>query len=179
MCDRRRLAVRLLIAGCLLACLAACASAPAEQRRVCLRLVASPTLNPDRDGRASPVVVRIYELTQADDFLQAGFFDLYGNDKQLLGDAMLSRSVVSVRPGQQLDISHAFVPGTRYIAVLVAYRDIYRSRWRSVVRLPQADDDEADSDWMLKLNADRFTVTPLDGKNDKGSWKEGSHVLEQ
>lgn len=171
----RRLAARLLTTSCLLACLAACGTAEVADRDIHLRLKAAPDLNPDGDGRPSPVIVRIYELAQADDFCLAGFFDLYDNDKRVLGKDLLSRSVLAVRPGQRLALSPSFVPGARYLAVLVAYRDIYRARWRSVVSLPES----GDSDWVVTLDAGSLTMAERDGKNDLGSWKEGSDVLEQ
>ncbi|WP_157793087.1 type VI secretion system lipoprotein TssJ [Bordetella genomosp. 8] len=171
----RRLAARLLTTSCLLACLAACGTAEVPDHDIHLRLTAAPDLNPDRDGRPSPVIVRIYELAQSDDFCQADFFDLYDNDKRILGKNLLSRSVLAVRPGQRLVLRPSLVPGTRYLAVFVAYRDIYRARWRAVVGLP----DSGDIDWVVTLAAGSVAVAERDGKNDLGSWKEGIDVLEQ
>ncbi|WP_179283424.1 type VI secretion system lipoprotein TssJ [Bordetella genomosp. 9] len=171
----RRLAARLLTTSCLLACLAACGTADVVDRDIHLRLKAAPDLNPDGAGRPSPVIVRIYELAQSDDFCQANFFDLYDNDKRILGKDLLSRSVLAVRPGQRLALRPSLVPGARYLAVLVAYRDIYRARWRAVVGLP----DSGDVDWVVTLAAGSVAVAERDGKNDLGSWKEGIDVLEQ
>jgi type VI secretion system protein VasD len=174
-----RLAVRLQVVVCLFAVLAACGTPVARQHSVHLRVVASQGLNPDRDGRPSPVIVRVYQLAEADDFRQAGFFDLYEHDKQLLGKALLFRSVIAVRPGQQLDLDQAMMPNARYLAVLVCYRDIYRARWRSVVELPR----NRDGSWQLTLRAGQLSVASLDGKsgtkNGLGSAKEGKGVLEQ
>ncbi len=84
----------------------------------------------------------------------------------------------SGRASGSASASH-YVPGARYLAVLVAYRDIYRARWRAVVSLPANSDADGDSDWLLTLDADKVTVAPHDAKGDKGSWKEGGHVLER
>jgi type VI secretion system protein VasD len=177
--DCWRFAVRLQVAVCLLAGLAACGTPVARQHSVHLHVVASSKLNPDRDGRPSPVIVRVYQLAEADDFRQAGFFDLYERDKPLLGNALLFRSVLAVRPGQRLALDQALVPNARYLAVLVAYRDIYRARWRSVVKLPR----NRDGSWLLTLHAGQLTVASLDRKdhknNDDGSATEGKDVLEQ
>jgi type VI secretion system protein VasD len=148
--------MRALLAACLAACLTACATSPAPQRTVRITVLASPALNPDGDGRPSPVMVRLYELADTDGFQQAGFFDLSDHDKEVLGANALARMVVAVRPGERLTLCHALEPRSRHLAVMVAYRDIYRARWRGVVALPLS----ADSAWTVALGPDSVSIQP-------------------
>lgn len=161
--DRARRLGRALLAACLAACvgafLSACATSPAPQRTVRITVLASPALNPDGDGRPSPVMVRLYELADTDGFQQAGFFDLSDHDKEVLGANALARMVVAVRPGERLALCHALEPGSRHLAVMVAYRDIYRARWRGVVTLPPS----ADSAWTVVLGPDSVAIQPDTG----------------
>ena len=45
--------------------------------KVVIRIKTSNDLNPDVQGRASPIVLRIYSLKSADAFNNARFFELY------------------------------------------------------------------------------------------------------
>jgi type VI secretion system protein VasD len=165
--ESRRGAVRLAAVVCLLSLLVSCGTAVVQPPGVHVQLLASSALNPDRDGRPAPVMVHIYELAAVDDFRQAGFFDLYKRDQQVLGKAVLWRSIQAVRPGQRLTLTPPFMPNARYLAVFVAYRDLYRARWRSVVDLPR----KGSSTWSLALRADKVSLVPFDQKE--------KHVLEQ
>jgi type VI secretion system protein VasD len=152
--------------ACLLTCLAGCATPDTHQRSIRLTLAASADLNPDRDGRPSPVIVRIYELAEADDFRHAAFFDLYDRDKSILNKAVLARTVIAVRPGQRLSVCKAIEPHGRYLAVFAAYRDIDGARWRAVANLPE----DRDSFWTATLGNH--------GVKMKENTKKGSDVLE-
>jgi type VI secretion system protein VasD len=99
-------------------------------------------------------MVRIYELSEAGDFRQAGFFDLYDHDKSVLGNAALSRTVVAVRPNERLTLEHEVDSRSRHLAVMVAYRNIYRAKWRAVADLP----DTRDSAWALTLDAGSLKI---------------------
>lgn len=154
--DAWRLAVRVVAALCMAMIIAGCATPPSRQNVVRIILYASAGLNPDRNGRPSPVMVRVYELTDADDFQQADFFNLYEHDKDVLGNAIVARMIVAVRPGERLSLSHDLDARSRHLAVLVAYRDIYHARWRAIVDLPPS----GDSTWRVVLSADGVAVEP-------------------
>jgi type VI secretion system protein VasD len=149
----RRLA-RALLAACLAAWLSSCAGPAMPQRKVDITVLASAGLNPDGDSRPSPVVVRIYELADMDAFQHAGYFDLADRDKDVLGANAVARVVVAVRPGESLQLCRDLEPGSRHLAVMVAYRDIYRARWRSVVALPASED----SAWIIDLGPDNVAI---------------------
>ncbi|WP_245982806.1 type VI secretion system lipoprotein TssJ [Trinickia fusca] len=113
--------------------LASCATSPPKAPPATqFTLNASPKLNPNVEGRPSPVIVRIYQLAARDDFDRAGFFDLYDHDKDVLGGSALARTDIAIRPGEQLHFSHQLDPKTRNVAVMAAYRDIEAAHWRAV-----------------------------------------------
>lgn len=58
-------------------------------------------VNPDEQGKSSPVFVRLYELTDTKLFESADFIDLYERDKEILGKSFVARQ--ELKP---------FVPGT-------------------------------------------------------------------
>jgi type VI secretion system protein VasD len=95
-----------------------------------LAVVASSGLNPDADGRPSPVVVRIYQLTSTGEFLGAEFAALYPNDSATLGKTLVSKQEFSALPGQHDSVKLELASETRALGVLVAFRDIDHARWR-------------------------------------------------
>ena len=109
---------------------------PLPPPAVAFAVEASPTANPDASGRASPVVVRLYELKSPVAFETADFFSLFDRESQTLGADLVSRDEYQLKPGEQVLLARALRPGTRYVAVAVAYRDLERARWRAVQTLP-------------------------------------------
>lgn len=117
--------------------LASCAGGPPKDIVLVGDLVASDSVNPNRDGRASPVTVVIYHLKSADAFLAKDFFNLYDTDSGALADDLIQRIDMQIQPGETLPIASEFDPETTHIGVLVAFRDIDNADWRAIVRLPE------------------------------------------
>ncbi|WP_244830359.1 type VI secretion system lipoprotein TssJ [Caballeronia sp. TF1N1] len=118
---------------------AACKSAPpAPPPPTIVRVSVSalPTANPDHMGRPSPVLVRVYELKTTAAFDSADFFTLYGKDQATLGGDLNAKNEFLLKPGDSRIVEQPVQPGTKFVAVVAAYRDIERSRWRSTVPVP-------------------------------------------
>ncbi|NVZ70996.1 type VI secretion system lipoprotein TssJ [Pseudomonas costantinii] len=96
-------------------------------------LTASEQVNPDLHGRPSPVVVHLIELRHAVAFENADFFGLYSNAEQALPKDWVSSEEVELRPGESLALKLRLDPGTRFLGVLAAYRDLPHVQWRWVV----------------------------------------------
>lgn len=133
---RRRLALKnwtLLVASATL--LWGCASGP-KPTPVDIQLTGAATVNPDSRNRPSPVMVRVYELKTPAAFESADFFSLFDKDRETLAADMNTRDEFVLQPGQTVSLKRDAKMDTRYIGVLVAYRDLERSRWRAVTALP-------------------------------------------
>ncbi len=103
-----------------------------------LFIEASDRLNPDPQGRAAPILLRIYELRSADAFQEADFFALYLRDRATLGGEILMVDQFILRPGQAQVLQRHSNPETRYIGIVAGYRDLPISTWRALYRLPVA-----------------------------------------
>jgi type VI secretion system protein VasD len=126
---------RVVFSACLATLLVACkhappAPSPPKPRIVAITLESSADLNPDSDGRASPVVLRLYQLSSTDDFLNAEFVALYRNDAATLGRALIAKKELAVLPGEHSTIKLELAGDARSLGVLVAYRDIDHATWR-------------------------------------------------
>lgn len=99
-------------------------------------------INPDLDGRPSPVIIKVYELASKTVFENQDFFALYDNPDAILRTDLLKKDELVFEPGQRTEYRMALQPATRAVAVVVAYRDIEGARWRAVVDVkPTGYDD--------------------------------------
>lgn len=119
------LAVFVLLAGC------STLSPYSHLTKLDLRLTASDQLNPDLNGRPSPIVVRLYELNHAVAFENADFFSLYERAKETLAPDMIAMEELELRPGETLELKLSVQRGSRYVGVVAAYRDLSQTVWRS------------------------------------------------
>ena len=95
-------------------------------------IVAVDDLNPDINGRPSPLVVRIYELKDIDAFEHADFFTLYDEEATTLEGHLIVREEIELTPGEQGEIRRRLNEETKYLGIVAAYRDIDQARWRAV-----------------------------------------------
>lgn len=100
-----------------------------------LSVLGQPGLNPGPDGVAKPVQLRIYSLRARDRFLNADYFQLAEKDKTVLGDDLLFRQDVTVRPGETQTVDSVVLPGQQLLGLSAGYRDIDHATWRMVAPL--------------------------------------------
>jgi type VI secretion system protein VasD len=90
-------------------------------------------VNPDITGRASPVVVKLFELSSRTLFDSQDFFALYDDAEKVLGPDLISKNEFEFEPGSTFEYKISLSPGVRHAGILVAYRDIDNASWREVV----------------------------------------------
>lgn len=99
-------------------------AAPPEARtKSAMTLVASADTNPDRSGRPSPIVVRVYQLKTDAAFKGADFFALYDDDQKVLGAELISRDEFVLNPSERKTIDVTVSRDARFIGALAAFRD--------------------------------------------------------
>lgn len=89
--------------------------------------------NPDARGRASPVVARLLELKSLAAFQSTDFFSLFDRERDALGSDLVAKEELLLQPGESQQFTRELQPDTRFVAVLAAYRDMERSRWRTSI----------------------------------------------
>jgi type VI secretion system protein VasD len=113
--------------------LAGCGTSPTLIKA---QLAAGPDVNPDSKGRASPIVVRVYDLKTVAAFDSADFFSLWDKDQATLGGDMTSRDEFLMKPGEQRSFERSPANGVGFLGVVAAFRDIERARWRTSFAVP-------------------------------------------
>jgi type VI secretion system protein VasD len=151
-----------LVAGALL--LSACAAKPPKPAPAHAELIVSGDVNPDASGRASPVVVRVYQLRNDGEFNGTDFFGLYEKEKETLGASLVSREEYVLAPGENRKLDLPLNAETRFIGVVAAFRDIRSSRWRAISRPPEKTlhDLIRKGGITVRLGKDNVTLTVKD-----------------
>lgn len=99
-------------------------------------------VNPDADGRPSPLVVRYYELSSRSQFEREDFDRLFDSPESSLGPDLLVREELELQPASDLEITRRLNPNARFVGLVAAYRDIETARWRAVVEVDPTGYDE-------------------------------------
>jgi type VI secretion system protein VasD len=130
--------IALAMLGLLL--MAGCASAPRAPvpQTLHVRLTASDDVNPDTTGRASPIVVRVFQLHDASSFGTADFFAIYDHEKETLAADLIGSAEYVLRPGETRDLELQPDPNVQNLGFLAAFRDLPNSQWRTSWHLPPA-----------------------------------------
>ena len=145
----------LLAAAAATACLGGCAP---NQPRVSVpvavdgRIVVEDNLNPNLQGRPSPLHLRVYQLTDSDVFMRASFQELATTDAVTLAGTLLRRDAYDLCPremgreplgggtfcqGDSLPITFELEPSARYVGVVAEFSDLLdpAGNWRSLAEV--------------------------------------------
>ncbi|SDR91869.1 MULTISPECIES: type VI secretion system lipoprotein TssJ [Pseudomonas] len=135
-----------LTALTLLVLLAGCSSLSPYSKvtKINLKLTGSDQLNPDLNGRPSPIVVRLFELKHPVTFENADFFSLYERAKEALNPDLVASEELELRPGETVEMKLKVEEGSLYVGVLAAYRDLPDTQWRHTVQITPLEVTEVD-----------------------------------
>jgi type VI secretion system protein VasD len=140
------------------ALLASCAKPPPppKPKVLTVELQAAPNLNPNVNGRPSPVVVRLYELKSVAQFQSADFLSLFEKDQSLLGADVAVREEFVLSPGESKSVKRDIGGDSKFVAVMAAFRDLERAKWRASVPL----DLTRDNTLAVRLEASTVQLAP-------------------
>ena len=119
-------------------------------------------LNPDSEGRSSPIVLRIYELSDMKAFKEKDFFDIFDNDKESLTKSLVKLNEIELNPNESRKLDINLNSSTKYIGFLAAYRDIDQSKWREIAALtsqkPSGVPVYGTRGFTVDLNKNKITI---------------------
>lgn len=99
-------------------------------------IAASERLNPTEQGRPSPVVVRVYELSGSGRFQREDFFTLLGDLAAARNEEVVDVFEYVVMPGEMRVLRRRASLETRFIGVVAGFRDMHEGAWRALVSVP-------------------------------------------
>lgn len=115
---------------------AGCGSAPPKPAAAKARITASADVNPDREGRPSPVHVRIFQLKEDGAFMGSDFWALVDKEQETLGPALVQRLEFDLTPSESKEFELKIAPEARVLGVMAEYADYRNAQWRVVAQAP-------------------------------------------
>lgn len=148
-----------VFAGC--ASLPSVSSAPRPPKPTIMTATidATAAVNPDAKGRASPIVVRWFELKSLSTFASADYFSLWDHERETLSGDILGREELQLHPNTQRKLERTLQMETRYIGVIAAFRDLERSNWRASVAAIAAQPNQQKQTIIIKLDARGVSIS--------------------
>lgn len=98
-------------------------------------IIVTADANPDHRGQASPIVIRIYELKSKTAFQRPDFFTLFDQEANALGDDLLAREQLELRPNIKRPFRKKVHKDTQYIGVVAAFQEIGQSQWFDIYEI--------------------------------------------
>jgi type VI secretion system protein VasD len=135
-----------------------------------IEVQASAAVNPDAEGRPSPVVLRVYQLQEATPFLKATLNELWGSEPALLGAALVAQREFALRPGESARATMELPANVRQLGVAAAFRDFRSGTWRAVADVPQPTKPGSKQVLTVALDGDSVSAR-LEPAPDAGAGK--------
>nr|WP_255343230.1 type VI secretion system lipoprotein TssJ [Microbulbifer sp. HZ11] len=105
---------------------------------VALNLDVQSDVNPDSDGRASPVVVRVFMLADDRQFSREEFLNLYESAESRLGKDLIDTVILKeFAPGEQRIEELPLTPEVKYVGLLAEF--VQYQRADALMLLPITD----------------------------------------
>jgi len=116
--------------------LAGCASTP-KPVIVGMQITASSDVNPDLQGRPSPVILHVIELNSEEQFNRLDYTSLTQPSGAALGQDLLSKTRLILSPGDTKQLPLELNSQTTFIGLVAGFRDIDNAIWRTTVPVVQ------------------------------------------
>jgi type VI secretion system protein VasD len=126
-----------LLSIVMLGLLSACASAPPKPEPVDMQITATADVNPDMQGRPSPVILHIIELSSTEQFNRLDYMGLTQPSGAGLGADLLGKNQMVLQPGETKSLPMELNAMTSAIGLVAGYRDIDNATWRKVIPVTQ------------------------------------------
>jgi type VI secretion system protein VasD len=133
--------------------------AAAEPTSVELTVVGGPDLNPNVAGRASPVVVRIFDLATVPAFATADFATLFEKVETLKGTVLQVDELV-LRPGDIQERNRDLSAQVHALGVAAAFRALDGAIWHLTVPLQAGRRNFL----LVHLDRNRIRLETIDSK---------------
>jgi len=125
-----------LLTIALVGLLSACAGAP-KRENLGLQISATADVNPDMQGRPSPIILHVMELNSAEQFNRLDYMGLTQPSGSALGPELLGKNQVILQPGESKTLPLELNPMTTVIGLVAGYRDIDNAVWRKTIPITQ------------------------------------------
>lgn len=109
--------------------------APLPPTLLQLDIESDSIINPDATGKASPVLLRIYELRESNNFMGADFFALFDKEQSTLAADLVRKQELWLKPGEHKTLELQPVTESRQLGFFAAFRKLDDAQWRALSSL--------------------------------------------
>ncbi len=127
-----------------------------------IRFKVDADVNPDEDGRPSPLFIRMYQLKSAKTFSRANFIDIYERDKEVLGEDMISvHKLRRIKPGESRSKNFVLSKEARYIGLFAEFLRFKNSSYKILLPVVPTnvvgttEEVRVSGNRLINMNADR------------------------
>ncbi|WP_085247106.1 type VI secretion system lipoprotein TssJ [Gilliamella mensalis] len=130
-----------------------------DVRTLHLDITARSELNMDDDGKSSPVVIRIYQLKEADTFNSISYQELVDQDSDVLKESLLASKEIVLKPNSAISIDAPFDKKAKVVGIAALYKEpnIKENNWRIVLKR-----DDLNINKSRQINAIQYKITLMD-----------------
>jgi type VI secretion system protein VasD len=125
----------IIIVALLAACGGKAPPPPPKPTHIILEIEASGDLNPNAEGRASPLALKFYELKSFSNFKKADFMALYEKDQGVLGGDLVRKHEVILQPNEKKTLHIEPSGDTLIIGAFAAFRKYEQARWKASINV--------------------------------------------
>lgn len=126
-----------------------------------LEITSAALVNPDVDGKAAPVMLRIYELRETSSFNSADFFALFNNEQATLSADLVRKQELLIKPGDTKELTLEPDDDVRAMGFFAAFRQLDTAQWRGVEPVTAHQTQS----YTVKLENVQLTVKSAEAKN--------------
>jgi len=129
--------------------------APLPPTKIELHIEAASDINPNPQGKSSPVLLRIYDLKGLAGFNAADYFALSDKEQPTLGADLSRKQEMMLRPGEKKTLMLQPEESAGFFAAFAGFRNLEAARWRVSIPIPP----HATSIFELKLTGKQMLLT--------------------
>lgn len=139
----------------------ACGSAPPKAAAAKAKITAASDVNPNAQGRASPIHVRIFQLKEDGAFMNADFWSLVDKEQETLGPSLVQRLEQDLVPGETKEFELKIAPDARVLGVMAEFADYRNAQWRVIEKAPNKSlfDIVKKDRVAIDIGKDKATIT--------------------
>ena len=117
--------------------LTACVTPADKEVGFVYQIEAVKEINPNFSGEPSPVLLRVFQLSNDVNFAKSGFTDLLATDLGGLGNELIQSNDYLIQPGSTKSIKIDISKETKYFGLVSGFMDIENASWRQLVVVPK------------------------------------------
>jgi len=138
--NKRKKCCRWLVTGLVILLLAACGKKPPPlppqvQTLVNIDIEVAADINQDRNGRPSPLALRVYQLKTGSQFNSSDFISLYEKDASILGADLVQKDEMVLQADEKYTLRPVLGADVSAIGVMALFREYEQANWRASIAI--------------------------------------------